>query len=637
MLIVVLAGLAMYACVTMSHIAESSAKLADAYVPQVEKASQIDRQTLIARLAAVRFIFSMLPDDGAKGEQVLAEVDKKLTAGVDLVKAQPILVRLKDATDKAQNEVDRYDEQYKALKDTYALFMKARMEMRGIVDKLVNNCTEFLTDENAALKAELETGATGEKVLERLNKINWANDIINVTQVLNAANLRAQLWRDKSYIEKEFGEFEKITQKLDAIRRVTRLEKNLKQLDAVKVAADEYRKALQNIIDMQTKSAEIEKKLIATGQDVGKIAEEAATNGMEAASKIANEAKNSLVQANTMLIIVSVIAAIFGICCAYYIVRGIVKVLTSVSEDMEAGAQQVASAAGQVSSSGQQLAQGAAEQASSIEETSASVEEIGSMSKQNADNAKEAARITGNVNNLCESGSKSMSEMEKAIDAIKKASDETAVIIKTIDEIAFQTNLLALNAAVEAARAGDAGKGFAVVAEEVRNLAHRSASAAKDTAEKIKRASELADNGVVVSKEVAKALFEIKDNSVKSAGLVQEIALASDEQSKGLGQIGIAMNELDKVGQGNSSAAEESAAAGEELLSQSRAMQDSVGQLMMLVQGDKSVSKAVAIKSVKAAKVTAPKPAAAVKKPAPAAAPKVQKPEEIIPLDDADF
>ncbi|MCC6933434.1 MAG: hypothetical protein IT292_09295 [Deltaproteobacteria bacterium] len=214
--------------------------------------------------------------------------------------------------------------------------------------------------------------------------------------------------------------------------------------------------------------------------------------GISQTEKVAKSANDALNSATFIVILGSVIVIVIAIAVAFYIVKGIVTVLSRVSEDMEAGAQQVGSAA---------------EQASSIEEISASVEEIGSMSKQNADNAKEAARITGNVNNLCEGGSKSMSEMEKAMDAIKKAAEETGVIIKTIDEIAFQTNLLALNAAVEAARAGDAGKGFAVVAEEVRNLAHRSASAAKDTAEKIKRSSELADNGVVVSKEVSKALL----------------------------------------------------------------------------------------------------------------------------------
>ena len=192
--------------------------------------------------------------------------------------------------------------------------------------------------------------------------------------------------------------------------------------------------------------------------------------------------------------------------------------------------------------------------------------------------------------------------------------------------------MLALNAAVEAARAGDAGKGFAVVAEEVRNLAHRSASAAKDTAEKIKRSTELADNGVDVSKVVAKALLDIRDNSQKAANLVQEIALASDEQSKGLAQIGIAITQLDKVGQENSSAAEESAAAGEELLSQSRVMQDSVERLVELVHGAKHAA-GNGLENYTHKSSMSRKPQAETK----SNLRKKSSAESIIPLDDVDF
>ena len=236
----------------------------------------------------------------------------------------------------------------------------------------------------------------------------------------------------------------------------------------------------------------------------------------------------------------------------------------------------------QLTSSSTALAQGATQQAASLEETAASLEEISSMVKHNTDNAQQAESLSSSVRSVSESGSASMERMSEAMNSIKIAADETAEIIRTIDDIAFQTNLLALNAAVEAARAGDAGKGFAVVAEEVRNLSQRSAEAAKDTAEKIKRSTELADNGVRVSEEVSHSLTEIEGSVGKAADLVKEIASASKEQSDGLGQVNIAVSELDQVTQTNAASAEESAASSQDLLSQANTMQAIVADLARL-------------------------------------------------------
>jgi methyl-accepting chemotaxis protein len=175
--------------------------------------------------------------------------------------------------------------------------------------------------------------------------------------------------------------------------------------------------------------------------------------------------------------------------------------------------------------------------------------------------------------------------MSTAIEDIKKSSDETAKIIKTIDEIAFQTNLLALNAAVEAARAGEAGKGFAVVAEEVRNLAQRSAEAARNTAEMIEGSVKNADNGVAISGEVATLLDEISGNNSKVNDLVGEISAASNEQAQGIDQINTAVGQMDQVTQSNAANAEESASASEELSAQAEQLSGMVDQLQTMVGG----------------------------------------------------
>ncbi|NLF24126.1 MAG: hypothetical protein GX589_00500 [Deltaproteobacteria bacterium] len=281
----------------------------------------------------------------------------------------------------------------------------------------------------------------------------------------------------------------------------------------------------------------------------------------------------------------SLIISVFGALATYLISRQIVKQVTHIIGIVSEGATQVASAAGEVASASQSLSQGATEQAAALQETAASLEEVSSMAKENASNAEQAAVITKTVEEVAEEGNVAVIKMEEAADQIKQSADETGKIIKTIDEIAFQTNLLALNAAVEAARAGDAGKGFAVVAEEVRNLAQRSAAAAKETAEKIQRAQDLADRGVEVSKEVSKSLVEIKGNSVKSSALVGEIAAASGEQATGLRELNTAMTQMDQTTQQNSAVSEECAASSEELLSQARVMEDAVGELEELAYG----------------------------------------------------
>ena len=244
---------------------------------------------------------------------------------------------------------------------------------------------------------------------------------------------------------------------------------------------------------------------------------------------------------------------------------------SSMAQARDASAQ-VNSAGEQISTGAQALAQGASEQASSLEEISASLEELTAMTNQNADNAQQGNSLSEEAKVFTDKGITAMSKMSEAINLIKESAEQTAKIVKTIDEIAFQTNLLALNAAVEAARAGDAGKGFAVVAEEVRSLAARSAEAARNTAELIEQSGKNAEGGVRISEDVASALDEIQGQTAKVAELMAEISAASKEQASGISQINDGVTQLDSVTQKNAAGSEESAAAAEELTAQAQGL-----------------------------------------------------------------
>ncbi len=299
---------------------------------------------------------------------------------------------------------------------------------------------------------------------------------------------------------------------------------------------------------------------------------------------------NTLTQSKKTTAMILVASVVIGtvmlfVLMSALIIKSIARSINKIVASLKSSAEQVGSASKEISCASLSLAQGATEQASGLEETSSSLKQMSSMTRQSAENASQANTLADETRKVADNGSKAMNRMAQAINDIQKSSDQTAKIVKTIDEIAFQTNLLALNAAVEAARAGEAGKGFAVVAEEVRNLAMRSAQAAKNTSNLIEQSVNNSRNGVHICGEVKTALDEIVQSVAKTTDLVGEIAAASKEQAQGVGQINTAVSQMDKVTQQNAANAEQSASASEELSAQVGSINQIVDQLIMLVNG----------------------------------------------------
>jgi len=271
-------------------------------------------------------------------------------------------------------------------------------------------------------------------------------------------------------------------------------------------------------------------------------------------------------------------------------INSIVESLNGVLSDINASAEQVASGTRQVSEGSQTISQGAAEQASSIEELTASISQIASQTKQNASNANRANELAMAAKKDAVHGNDKMKDLQRAMVEINESSENISKIIKVIDDIAFQTNILALNAAVEAARAGVHGKGFAVVAEEVRNLAAKSANAAKETTALIEGSIQKTEAGTKIADETAKALTGIVDGVEKAVSLVGEIAVASNEQATGIAQVNKGVEQMSQVVQTNSATSEEAAAASEQLSSQAELLKQMVDQFTLKSTGKRTAT-----------------------------------------------
>lgn len=292
----------------------------------------------------------------------------------------------------------------------------------------------------------------------------------------------------------------------------------------------------------------------------------------------------------------SVLALVCAGCAglAIFIRNTMKSQLGGLVHEISHGAEQVALAAAQISNASQSLAQGTSQQAASLEETSASTEEINSMARRNSENSHSAADLVKASEQRFSDTNRSLQEMVGAMGEINASSDKISKIIKVIDDIAFQTNILALNAAVEAARAGEAGMGFAVVADEVRNLAQRCAQAARDTAVLIEESIQKSNGGQEKVQQVAKAIHAITEQSTQVKTLVDEVHLGSQEQTRGIEQIGRSMVSMEQVTQKAAASAEESASAAEELTAQSSALRDIVDRLNRALGLDSSTRISIA-------------------------------------------
>lgn len=629
--------------INMRTASSDSSRLSQIYVPEVSIANDILQNVSQGRYYILSF--SDLDDEASlvKAKKNFAELQTNLLKAEELGKKYN-LKKLLEQDKIASKALIDYMASVERSEKTLA--KKKTLDAATVSNAAIflKSTDEYRTSQEEQLFKEINEKVAPTVLKQRYDKLAKVGDILDIATYSRVYGQRAQVLRDPALLEGAIQKFDTIYKSISALKVQTTDTVNLGYLNAIESSVKVYESSLKGFMGVMQETNDEQKKRMQIGTELNSAIDAIIDEGFSTITEIANESSSSLDKASWIMIIGVIAGLIISILIAFFLIKSIVKVVVDSVKSLSEGTAQVVSASEQISSASVSLAEGASSQASSVEEVSATIEQATASNNQNADNSREANLLAQNSNDAARQGNQQVADLMVAMEKITDSSQKIAKIIKTIDEIAFQTNLLALNAAVEAARAGEHGLGFAVVAEEVKNLAERSAGAAKEITGIIEASIDQVKMGTEVANRTKASFAEILLGVKKTSDLIGEIAISAKEQAEGMNQIATAMGSVDQITQQNASASEETAAAAEELNAQALSMLESVAEIAALAGFDmgKESAKASAAKRVSSASLSmSPKRLGmAPKKSKPtfsSSASSKRSNEEVFPLDEDDL